>query len=47
VDFYMKMLEDGEDDKKRGQVARNRRLAYLNRWAQSMKGKGWCWQCIR
>ncbi|EFN51988.1 hypothetical protein CHLNCDRAFT_139497 [Chlorella variabilis] len=31
VDFYLKMLEEQEDQHKRETVARNRRLAYMNR----------------
>lgn len=31
VDFYLRLLEDGRDEKKRSQVSRNRRLAAMNR----------------
>lgn len=31
VDFYLRLLADGEDEKKRSQVSRNRRLAAMNR----------------
>ncbi len=35
VDFYLRLLEDGENDKKRTQTLRNRRLAAMNRWDSS------------
>lgn len=37
VDFYLKLLEDREDSQKQGTAAKNRRLAYMNRW-----GAPWC-----
>lgn len=38
VDFYLKMLEEQEDQHKRETVARNRRLAYMNRCAGGTGG---------
>lgn len=36
VDFYLRLLEDGRDEKKRSQASRNRRLAAMNRSGASL-----------
>lgn len=39
VDFYLKLLEDREDSQKQGTAAKNRRLAYMNRWGAPVCGR--------
>mgnify|MGYP001810713758 CR=1 FL=1 len=42
VDFYLRQLEEADDEERRGQVAKNRRLAHMQRWVGARGGVSGC-----